>query len=50
MLGFWLISCMNDGMLKKIIGFDTSWEAWIKIEKTFASKSRAKMIQLKDEL
>lgn len=30
--------CMNDEMLKQTAGFDTSKEAWVKIEKSLASK------------
>lgn len=47
-LGCWLMRCMSDEILKQIYGFDTSREYWVKIEEFFASKFRAKMIQLKN--
>lgn len=50
MLGCWLMSYMTDEMLKRISGFDSSREAWTKLEKSFTSKSRARVIQVKEEL
>lgn len=41
---------MLDEVLKQVSGFDTSREAWIKLEKKISSKSRAKIIQMKGEL
>lgn len=42
MLGYWLMSCMS--------GFDTAREAWISIKNSYASWSRARTIQIKEEL
>lgn len=44
------MSCMGDEVLKKVSGFDTSRKAWVKLEKSFVSQSREKMIQLKGQL
>lgn len=39
MLGCWLLLCMADETLKQILGFDTSKDAWTKLEKSYASCS-----------
>lgn len=44
------MSCMGDEVLKKVSGFDTSRKAWVKLEKSFASHLKAKMIQSKGQL
>lgn len=49
MLGYWLMSSMTREILKQIFGFDTSKDAWMKLEKSYASKSRAKDFQIKEE-
>lgn len=36
--------CMSDEMLKQIFDFDTSKDAWIRVEKSYALKSRARTI------
>lgn len=42
------MSTMVDDMLKHIYGFDTTCDAWIKLKKSYASKSWTKAIQLKE--
>lgn len=50
MLGYWIMDCMTVELMKQVVGFDTSQEAWCMLEKKFVSKSRARMIQHKEEL
>lgn len=41
---------MRDDILKHMSGFHSSCEAWLILEKNFASKSRPRVIQIKKEL
>lgn len=41
---------MDDNILKQVSGYDASKDAWIRLEKSFASKSGIEIIQVKDEL
>lgn len=43
------MNCMNNELIKQVVGFQTSREAWCMLEKNFSSKSQAQMIQLKEE-
>lgn len=49
MKDYWLIICMSNDILKLVYGFDTSRQAWLKLDKSFVFKLRVKMIQLKEE-
>lgn len=49
MLGFWLMTCMNNDILQQVAGFDTA-RAWLILENKFSSRSRARVIQIKEEL
>lgn len=44
------MSCTSDDILEQVAGFDTARETWLILEKFFASRSRARMIQMKEEL
>lgn len=44
------MSCASDEVLKLISGFDTTHDAWITHEKSYASRSRARIIQVKEEI
>lgn len=44
------MSSMNDYILKKIYGFNNFRDDYIRLEKSIASKSRDKVIQVKEEL
>lgn len=50
MIEYWLMYSMINEMLKQISEFATFRNAWIKLKKAYASKSRAKVIQIKEEL
>lgn len=43
------MNCMNNELIKQVVGFQTSREAWCMLEKHFSSKSQPQMIQLKEE-
>lgn len=44
------MSCITNDILKQVIGFHTAHKTWSMLEKNFASKYRARMIQLKEKL
>lgn len=50
MLGSWFMSCMTDNILKQITIFGTTRDGWVKLEKSYASKPRARAILVKYEL
>lgn len=43
-------SLKNEDMFKQIFGFDTSKDAWFTLEKSYSSKSKAKVVHIKEEL
>lgn len=45
MLGCWFMIYMFDEILKQVSRFDTTMDAWLKFEKSFASRFRAKAIK-----
>lgn len=50
MLERFIMSYVTDDVLKKISGFDTTRDAWIKLENSYASESKARAIQVREEL
>lgn len=44
------MTCMSDMILKQVGSFDTSRETWLILKNNFASKSRARIIQINEEL
>lgn len=49
MLGFCLMSSITENMLKHVSRFDTSKDSWTAMEKSYVSKSRARVIQVKED-
>lgn len=44
------MSCMKDDILKQVVRFNTTREAWLIVEKKLATRSRARVILMKEEL
>ncbi|KAL5728487.1 hypothetical protein ACHQM5_001563 [Ranunculus cassubicifolius] len=46
----WLLSSLTDPILAQVAGISTSSEVWVALERQYASKSRARIMQLRREL
>lgn len=47
LLVFWLLSSMSEGLLTRMVGCETSYQIWTKLNQYFATQTRAKLSQLK---
>ncbi|XP_074361424.1 uncharacterized protein LOC141701687 [Apium graveolens] len=46
----WLLSSLSEAVLAQVVGLTTTRDAWIALDRQFASKSRARIMQLRREL
>ncbi|KAF6171299.1 hypothetical protein GIB67_036967 [Kingdonia uniflora] len=46
----WLLSSLSESVLAQVVGLDSSRVVWYALDKQFASKSRARKMQIRREL
>ncbi|KAL5705838.1 hypothetical protein ACHQM5_024078 [Ranunculus cassubicifolius] len=46
----WLLSSLSETVLAQVVGLNTSRDVWVALENQYASKSRARIMQLRREL
>ena len=46
----WMLSSISEKVLPRLVGYETSFQVWVKLEQYFASQIRIKIGQFKDWL